>query len=128
MQASLSNGTYFDESSVLLLTIRAAGKVLEVRPSAEQTIIGRSADDTPIKPDIDLGPFDGDSLGVSRIHACLYRRDHTLTITDMNSSNRTFINGQRLHPQEVRVLTHGDEIRLGRLALKVEFRHPLIRR
>jgi pSer/pThr/pTyr-binding forkhead associated (FHA) protein len=39
----------------------------------------------------------------------------------MNSANGTFVNGQRLHPQEVRVLRHGDELRLGRMVFQTLF-------
>ncbi|MGQ9888628.1 MAG: FHA domain-containing protein [Aggregatilineales bacterium] len=77
-------------------------------------------------PNIDLADQEGDSVGVSRLHLALRydARYHTISVFDMGSANDTYINGQRLHAHEVRVLCDGDELRLGRLALAVSFRHP----
>ena len=65
---------------------------------------GRRATDFNANPDIDLGPFQAWDYGVSRLHAKLRFQDNTLTITDLDSVNHTYINGQRLHAHEVRVL------------------------
>jgi pSer/pThr/pTyr-binding forkhead associated (FHA) protein len=73
-------------------------------------------------PDIDLTPYGADDKGVSRLHASLHRQEETLVLSDLGSVNHTFINGQRLHAHEVRVLRDGDEIRLGRLVLYAYFR------
>jgi pSer/pThr/pTyr-binding forkhead associated (FHA) protein len=43
---------------------------------------------------------------------------------DRASANGTFVNGQRLHRNEVRVLRNGDDIRLGRLVLSAKFYTP----
>ncbi|PJF25755.1 MAG: hypothetical protein CUN53_11175 [Phototrophicales bacterium] len=48
----------------------------------------------------------------------------TLSVTDLRSSNGSFVNNQRLHSHEVRVLRTGDELRLGKLVLGVVFQHP----
>ena len=80
-----------------------------------------------MKPDIDLAAFNAEELGVSRLHAVLKRHENTVSISDLNSKNNTYINGQRLHPNEVRALRDGDEIRLGRLAMKVSFKHQVRR-
>jgi pSer/pThr/pTyr-binding forkhead associated (FHA) protein len=53
--------------------------------------------------------------------------DNTVVIVDLDSVNHTYINGQRLHPKEVRVLRDGDELRLGKLSIKVTFKHPIRR-
>jgi pSer/pThr/pTyr-binding forkhead associated (FHA) protein len=41
---------------------------------------------------------------------------------DLNSSNKTYINGQRVHPHEVRALRDGDELRLGKIIFTVAFK------
>ncbi len=117
---------HFGQSSAMLLMVRGAPKPLEVTPTAEM-IIGRSADQSAMRPDIDLAPYNAENLGVSRLHAALKRHDNTVVISDLNSINHTYINGQRLHPHEVRVLHDGDEIRLGKLSIKVTFKHNLRR-
>ena len=45
-------------------------------------------------------------------------------VADLGSANGSYINGQRMMPKEVRVLRHGDELRLGKLVLLASFRHP----
>jgi len=47
---------------------------------------------------------------VSRRHAELHRTDHTYTIADLNSSNGTFVNGQRVRQH---LLQSGDQVQVG---------------
>ena len=101
-----------------------SGDRLEVFPTEQDVVIGRSSNANALSPDIDLAHYDAESLGVSRLHVSIKRSAKTLTITDMNSSNKTYLNGQVLHPNEVRVLNDNDEVRLGRLYLRVRFIHP----
>jgi pSer/pThr/pTyr-binding forkhead associated (FHA) protein len=57
------------------------------------------------------------------LHAAFRRQDETVVLVDMGSANKTFINGQRVYPHEVRVVRSGDEIRLGKMIIKVTFNH-----
>jgi hypothetical protein len=119
---------YFGPDSVLALRVRGSAEFYEVRPqdSDHETVIGRSVSGSPIAPDVDLNSRQAADLGVSRLHLSL-RYDfeqQVLLAIDMGSANGSFINGQRLLAKEVRVLRHGDELRLGRLVLNVSFRHP----
>jgi hypothetical protein len=124
---SFSND-FFGEDTELLLRARATGKVYEARPprSDHEIVIGRSTPGSAVIPDIDLCDQSGDKLGVSRLHLTLRydTRYHTVSVFDLGSANGTYLNGQRLHAHEVRVLRDGDELRLGRLVLAVAFRHP----
>src|SRR5688572_30548658 len=70
---------------------------------------------------LSLLPFGADRSGVSRKHAILRHEDHYLTIEDLESTNGTRLNGQRLVPGDKRLLRHGDEILLGGLSLIVTF-------
>ena len=94
---------------------------LEVYITREM-VIGRSSPDSSFKPDIDLAPYDGEKHGVSRSHASLKKEGDTIVMTDLESSNETHINGERLYPHETRVLRHGDEVQLGTLMIKVQFK------
>jgi FHA domain-containing protein len=118
---------YFGVDSTLVLVTGGNQKSYKIRPQekARDFIVGRDAGET-MKPDLDLNEHQADSMGVSRLHISLrYSVKHdTVCVCDMGSANGTFINGQRLHPNEVRVLRHGDELKLGRLPLKVFFHHP----
>jgi pSer/pThr/pTyr-binding forkhead associated (FHA) protein len=58
-------------------------------------------------------------LGVSRQHAAIRYTDSTFTIEDLKSSNGTWVNENRLEPNQPRVLRNGDVIRLGQLIIFV---------
>ncbi len=45
---------------------------------------------------------------ISRKHAKLHREEDEIYLTDLNSKNGTFLNGERLEPMECRRLTLGD--------------------
>jgi len=117
---------FFDQDSVLIFKARDSGRTFlsEPQKSDHELVIGRSAKGSAVMPDIDLIDEDGDKLGVSRLHLNLRydERSHTISISDIGSANGTYINGQRLHPHEVRVLRDHDELRLGKLVLLVSFR------
>ncbi len=72
--------------------------------------------------DIDLTPYGAMDRGVSRLHAQLELKDNKLYITDLNSTNGTYLNASRIEPFEARVLHKGDDVILGRLAVQVLFR------
>ena len=118
---------YFGQDSVLILTARNSSQVYRIHPqhSERELVLGRSTNRGPMMPDIDLSDSDGNRLGVSRLHLSVRydTQDHTLTIFDLGSANGTFVNGQRLHPHEVRVLRHNDELRLGNMIMVVTFQH-----
>lgn len=121
-----ASGEMFGPETVLALRVRGSVEVYELRPqqAKQELIIGRSTPGSAIMPDLDLNTKQAADLGVSRMHLSLrYDAEHrALLVTDMGSANGSFINGQRLLPQEIRVLRHGDELRLGRLVLLVSFR------
>ena len=57
-----------------------------------------------------------DDSSVSRMHARFsLDRDGKMTVRDLNSSNGTWLNGERLQPNESRTLQPGDHVRLGRM-------------
>lgn len=53
--------------------------------------------------------------GISRRHVRFFRDGNRICMTDLNSTNGTFLNGLRLEPNMTEVLEPGDEIRLGKL-------------
>jgi hypothetical protein len=103
----------------LRLEFIESGEVLRVPLTLEQMVLGRAAAGGLMPPDINLAAYDAHKKGVSRYHASLQRRGETLLLTDLQSLNHTFINGQRVFPHEVRVLKDGDELRLGQLTMHV---------
>ena len=113
----------FDTETVLIVAVRDYdSEPIRVRLSHDQTI-GRKHNE--FTPDVDLTPYDAYARGVSRQHAVVRRQNDTVVIIDMNSANSTFLNGQRLVPDQPRILRDGDEVRLGQLVLRVTFEDEL---
>lgn len=93
--------------------IRLAGK--------PEYLLGRSDPKHDVVPDLDLGPFGGQQLGVSRKHAYLIQTEFGLSIRDLGSTNGTLVNGRVLTANQDWPLRDGDEVRLGKLAFNIYF-------
>jgi hypothetical protein len=119
-------GDYFGQDSTLLIAVRGAKSFLEAFPR-DKMIIGRGFSPVQGQPFLDLSPYNGEALGVSRYHAEIRFLNNTLVMTDLDSDNGTFINETRLYPYEIRVLHNNDEVRLGKLAMKISFKQALRR-
>jgi pSer/pThr/pTyr-binding forkhead associated (FHA) protein len=77
------------------------------------TLIGRGNRKQGVDPEIDLGIHPADR-GVSSQHAVLRIHDSVLTITDLGSTNGTYLNGDnRLAEGEETPLVDGDRIHVG---------------
>lgn len=122
-----SSNDYFGSESTLVLIVSSNNFTYKIQPQRfrHETVIGRSEGST-MKPDLDLSAHSASEMGVSRLHVAIQynSKNNLLNISDMKSANGTFINGQKLLPGEVRVLRDADELRLGRLVLRVYFQHP----
>ena len=57
--------------------------------------------------------FVNNNSAVSRSHADIITRGNEYYIMDLNSTNKTFINGVKLVPNEEKELHDGDNVRLG---------------
>ncbi len=108
-------------SSTVILHIQDATEPILLHPN-ERTVFGRADSSNSKQPDIDLTLFGALEKGVSRAHATIERGENTLTLIDMGSSNGTHLNGQRLVPDQPRVLRDGDEIHFGKLIAHVYFK------
>ncbi len=53
-------------------------------------------------------------IGISRYHMKIDRDGDRFTISDLNSTNGTFINGERLAPHLPHTVKRGDELRIGK--------------
>lgn len=106
----------------------SVGKLLVVASQVEiplpvgkaEILVGRSDPVRDIYPDVDLALYGGEQAGVSRLHLRMVYRPEGVQIEDLNSTNFTYLNGQRLQPGQWYPLQPGDILRLGRLTL--EFR------
>jgi pSer/pThr/pTyr-binding forkhead associated (FHA) protein len=79
--------------------------------------IGR-ADEQPV--DIDLEDQEPpEKIWCSRQHALVTLDSGILRLEDLNSSNGTYLNRQRVHPGQPKDLKAGDTIQIGTVQLKV---------
>jgi eukaryotic-like serine/threonine-protein kinase len=88
----------------------------------DNVMIGRTDPHTGIFPEIDLTMYDPETK-VSRRHARIYRQNEQFLIEDLGSVNGTIVNSVsggsiRLNTKSPRVLSAGDEIKLGGTTLK----------
>ncbi len=86
-------------------------------PALDEVLIGREDPVSGIFPDVDLTPHDGEAGGVSRRHARLIVEGGNYFIEDLDSTNYSFVNKQKLAPKTRHPVGDGDEIRCGRVAL-----------
>jgi|GEM_PF-3492759 len=107
---------YFGDS--ITLHLRVGDKLIEV-PLLTRIIIGRSAGEEVMRPDVDLSPFNAMLLGVSRMHAAIVRDRAALFLHDLNSTNHTWLNGNLVELNVQMPLHDGDEIRLGSFSMRV---------
>jgi pSer/pThr/pTyr-binding forkhead associated (FHA) protein len=83
-------------------------------------IVGRADPQSNSYPDVDLGPYGGLDLGVSRRHFRLTRTGEQFYIEDLGAMNGTVVNGQKLPPYTLQPLRGGDRIALGKMELRFE--------
>lgn len=81
------------------------------------TVMGRTDPMSAFRPDLDWGAYGAMRHGVSRRHALIRPGERTLYIIDQNSTNGTWVNGQRLLPGQDYPLSDGDVIELGALRM-----------
>jgi hypothetical protein len=89
---------------------------LDVR---QQMVIGRADPEGTRRPDLDLTPYLSAEHGVSRRHAELVPAPEGLYLSDLGSTNGTWVNGQYLEPGVRYRLMPGDRVDLGLLRLIV---------
>jgi hypothetical protein len=118
------NGTELEaleEGALMGLRMLSAGEVLSLHDRSSVTL-GHAIEGQSILPDVDLGKYDADLHGISRLHAELSVDGSNIMITDLDSSNGTQVNGLFLEPNKPLRLHHGDTIKLGTLKLQILIR------
>ncbi len=86
-------------------------------PAKAEILLGREDPVSGIFPEVDMTPHGGDEGGISRRHARIRVDGGMYFIEDLDSTNYTYVNKQKLVPKTPQVVSDGDEIRLGRVSL-----------
>ena len=106
-----------EKAGTIVFSIAGYDRPLFIRRQAE-IVLGRSAPGEP-HPTIDLNPYRGQKMGVSRRHAVIRLSDEKALIEDLNSVNGTWHNENQLKPHQPHPLRNGDYLRLGHLVIVV---------
>ncbi len=81
--------------------------------------VGRADPDDQFWPQLDLTDDGGIEMGVSRRHALIRKEEKGLVIVDQFSVNGTWIDRQRLIPDQAYVLPDTAQVRFGRLPVQL---------
>jgi pSer/pThr/pTyr-binding forkhead associated (FHA) protein len=84
-----------------------------------EVLFGRLDAAHGIFPEVDLTAEGGLENGVSRRHARLYTEDGMVYIEDLDSTNGTFLDNERLTPYVPQRLEDGDVLMLGTMKICV---------
>ncbi len=85
-----------------------------------EVLLGRFFDETD-QMCLDLDPYGGGGYGVSRRHARIIQIDKKYLIEDLNSTNGSWLNGQRIPSGTTYPLMSGDQIWLGQFKMQACF-------
>jgi DnaJ-class molecular chaperone len=88
----------------------------------EKITLGRHDEGQSIISDVDLSAHQAFDQGVSRLHAII-KFDQEMTITDLGSSNGTFINGEKVEAYIPHPIVFGDLLTLGKMKLTIVIRN-----
>jgi predicted amidophosphoribosyltransferase len=93
------------------------GKDLLLPTDKPEIIVGREDPISGIFPEIDLTPYGGETGGVSRQHARLNHSAGQWTVTDLNSTNYTRVDGVKIEPNVATPLNDGARLQFGRVTM-----------
>ncbi len=112
----------FPKGGSLRLEIEGSPEPIHLSMSHREIVLGRRDPATGALPDVDMTPFAGYRMGVSRRHSQIrYADDDHLDVFDLGSSNGTFLNGQRLEAHYPYRLHDGDRVGLGQIVIRMFF-------
>ncbi len=97
--------------------VRDTGAEIVLPTGEGEYIIGREDPVSGVFPEVDMNPYQGEHYGVSRRHAKLILDAGLIFIEDLDSTNFSFVDRQKLAPRTPTALSNGDEVRLGKLVL-----------
>ncbi len=118
--SALSEVKFAKAREVLLLADSGLRRI-ELRNDTSY-LLGRFNSAKPRTNHIDLSPFGAQERGVSRIHAQIHMEDDILYITDMDSTNGTYLDGVKLLPNQQHRIRQKSDIMLGRLHIQVMYK------
>lgn len=109
-----------EEEWALNIEVEVLNTGRKVLLSADREIlVGRLDAAHGIFPELDMTTDGGLEQGVSRRHARIYTREGTCFVEDLDSTNGTFLNEERITPYLPYIFRDGDLLMFGTMRLKV---------
>ncbi len=109
-----------EEQWALNIEVEVLNTGRKVLLSADREIlVGRLDAAHGIFPELDMTTDGGLEQGVSRRHARIYTREGTCFVEDLDSTNGTFLNEERITPYLPYAFRDGDLLMFGTMRLKV---------
>ena len=105
----------------LKIDIRGASTPLLLTITDSDTVLGRRDPSSQVTPELDLTPYGGYQMGISRRHAILRLRENHLEVVDLGSRNGSYLNGNRLKAHHAEYISDGSELRLGKIIMRLNF-------
>lgn len=103
---------------IALINLESGQPIAMIKDKA--FILGRTSTGINIRePLIDLTDFGAHDYGISRVHALIRQHNGGYQIIDLESTNGTWHENQRLVPKQPYPIESGDRIRLGRLHILI---------
>jgi CheY-like chemotaxis protein len=113
------------DPNVLFLDFTDRPQVAVSVPIHEQLYLGRFHENDPFTHRLDLTDHQGFTKGVSRVHAQIRHADNGWWIEDLGSSNGTWLNRERLVPNEPTRLEIRNTIQLANLRFHLFLPHKV---
>lgn len=108
------------DNRVINIEVEVLNTGRKVLLSADREIlVGRLDAAHGIFPELDMTTDGGLEQGVSRRHARIYTRDGTCFVEDLDSTNGTFLNDERVTPYLPYAFRDGDSLMFGTMRMKV---------
>jgi hypothetical protein len=89
----------------------------EMPVQSNPLLLGRASPQEGHRPDFDMAFYDPEGY-VSRHHAQITKARNGYFITDLDSSNGTYVNDRLLAPKKPRLLRNGDRIEIGEVVIQ----------
>ncbi|GAA5527427.1 FHA domain-containing protein [Herpetosiphon gulosus] len=99
------------------LVVAGSQVVLNLPTDKQIYVIGREDPISGIYPEVDLTNHGGEGGGVSRQHARLHNTGGGWMLEDLNSTNYSKVNGQKLAPHAPAPVNHGDQLQFGKVVV-----------
>jgi pSer/pThr/pTyr-binding forkhead associated (FHA) protein len=115
-----SDGTASSTSNPLVMYVTGYEQPVAIERK-NALVVGRGGRESD-GVDVDLTDYGAQDMGVSRRHARFDAQANPPMLTDLNSTNGVFVNGTKISANQAYVLRSGDEVKFGRLLVRVYFK------